>query len=250
LYQQQSERYSDNYDKTQVLQMTPTILIIDDDEKLNELLHDFLSDFGFKTISAVHPREGLKLLKKHSPDLVILDIMLPDMDGFEVCKAIRKTHTLPIIMLTARGEVTDKVVGLELGADDYLPKPFEPRELVARIHSVLRRVQKVDDAQCLVFGRLAIDFSKRVAKLGGERVDLTTNEFTALVLLAKNSGKVLDRDQILQELRGMDCDAFNRSVDITMSRLRQKLRDDPKNPEFIKTVWGTGYVFVGERNAD
>jgi DNA-binding response OmpR family regulator len=230
--------------------MTPTILIIDDDEKLNELLHDFLSDFGFRTLSAIHPAEGLKLLKKHCPDLVILDIMLPDMDGFEVCKAIRQTHMVPIIMLTARGEVTDKVVGLELGADDYLAKPFEPRELVARIHSVLRRTQKFDDTRPLLFGRLEIDFSRRIAKLDGENVDLTTNEFAALALLVKNPGKVLNRDQILQELRGMDCDAFNRSVDITMSRLRQKLKDDPKNPEFIKTVWGTGYVFVGERNAD
>lgn len=224
--------------------MNPIILIIDDDAKLNQLLKDFLGDFGFETISAIHPANGLKLLKKKSPDLVILDIMLPDMDGFEVCKAIRQTHTLPIIMLTARGEVTDRVVGLELGADDYLAKPFEPRELVARIHSVLRRSKKIDDSRPQIFGRLEIDFSKHIVKLDGEIVDLTTNEFLALTLLVRNSGKVLDRDQILQELRGMDCDAFNRSVDITMSRLRQKLKDNPKIPTFIKTVWGTGYVFI------
>lgn len=230
--------------------MNSLILIIDDDEKLNQLLKDFLADFGFETISATHPADGLKLLKKKSPDLVILDVMMPDMDGFEVCKAIRQSHTVPIIMLTARGEVTDKVVGLELGADDYLAKPFEPRELVARIHSVLRRSQKIDDSKPQTFGRLEIDFPKRIVKLDGEIVDLTTNEFVALVLLVKNAGKVLDRDQILQELRGMDCDAFNRSVDITMSRLRQKLSDNPKKPIFIKTVWGTGYVFIGEASGD
>jgi DNA-binding response OmpR family regulator len=139
----------------------------------------------------------------------------------------------------------DKVVGLELGADDYLPKPFEPRELVARIHSVLRRAKKIDDTRPIVFGRLEIDFSRHIVKLDGEITDLTTNEFAALALLAGNPGKVFDRDQILQELRGIDCDAFNRSVDITMSRLRQKLNDDPKSPTYIKTVWGTGYVFIG-----
>ena len=230
--------------------MKPTVLIIDDDEKLNQLLHEFLSDFGYESISAVHPVEGLKLLKRKLPDLVILDIMLPDMDGFEVCKAIRQSYTVPIIMLTARGEVTDKVVGLELGADDYLAKPFEPRELVARIHSVLRRAQKLDDSRPQKFGRLEIDFPKHKVRLDGHIVDLTTNEFVALSLLVRNSGKVLNRDQILQELRGMDCDAFNRSVDITISRLRQKLNDDPGAPAFIKTIWGSGYVFIGADDAD
>ncbi|MGW8301048.1 MAG: response regulator transcription factor, partial [Desulfobacterales bacterium] len=225
--------------------MTPTILIIDDDAKLNELLKDFLKDFGYAVITATRPTKGLKKLRQKSPDLVILDIMLPEMDGFEVCRAIRQTSKIPIIMLTARGEVTDKVVGLELGADDYLAKPFEPRELVARIQSVLRRSQQISDNQTLMFDRLTIDLDKRLALLDGNPVDLTTNEFTALALLAKNAGKVLNRDQILQELRGMDCDAFNRSVDIAVSRLRQKLKDNPKSPEFIKTIWGSGYVFIG-----
>ena len=228
--------------------MTPTILIIDDDAKLNQLLKDFLKDFGFEVLAETHPARGLKKLKQASPDLVILDIMLPDMDGFEVCRAIRQTSNIPIIMLTARGEVTDKVVGLELGADDYLAKPFEPRELVARIQSVLRRTQQLSDNQTLTFDRLTIDLDKRIALLDGNPVDLTTNEFAALALLARNAGKVLNRDQILQELRGMDCDAFNRSVDIAVSRLRQKLKDNPKSPEFIKTVWGTGYVFVADKN--
>jgi DNA-binding response OmpR family regulator len=148
-------------------------------------------------------------------------------------------------MLTARGEVTDKVVGLELGADDYLAKPFEPRELVARIQSVLRRSQQLSNNQTLTFDRLTIDLEKRIVLLDSSPIELTTNEFVALALLARNAGKVLNRDQILQELRGIDCDAFNRAVDITMSRLRQKLKDNPKSPEFIKTIWGTGYVFVG-----
>jgi DNA-binding response OmpR family regulator len=226
--------------------MKPTILIIDDDEGLNQLLIKFLGEFGFITIAATHPRQGLKLLKEKKPDLVILDIMLPDMDGFEVCKTIRETNSVPIIMLTARGEITDKVVGLELGADDYLPKPFEPRELVARIHSVMRRATGTRENRRYAFKGLEIDFAKRSVRLNEAPLELTTNEFTALELLVRHAGKVLDRDQILQELRGMDCDAFNRSVDITMSRLRSKLKDDPKAPTFIKTVWGTGYVFIGD----
>ena len=225
--------------------MTPTILIIDDDARLNQLLKDFLKDFGFNVVTATHPTQGLKKLQQVSPDLVILDIMLPEMDGFEVCKTVRQTSNVPIIMLTARGEVTDKVVGLELGADDYLAKPFEPRELVARIQSVLRRTRALSDTPSLCFNRLTIDLAKRMVLLDDSPVDLTTNEFAALALLAGNAGKVLNRDQILQELRGIDCDAFNRSVDITISRLRQKLKDDSRFPEFIKTVWSTGYVFIG-----
>ena len=227
--------------------MTPTILIIDDDAKLNQLLKDFLKDFGFDVVTATHPTQGLKKLKQALPDLVILDIMLPEMDGFEVCKTVRQTSNVPIIMLTARGEVTDKVVGLELGADDYLAKPFEPRELVARIQSVLRRTRPLSVTPNLSFNRLTIDLDKRTVLLDESPVDLTTNEFAALALLAENAGKVLNRDQILQELRGIDCDAFNRSVDITMSRLRQKLKDDPRSPEFIKTIWGIGYVFVADQ---
>ena len=230
--------------------MASTILIIDDDEKLNKLLTEFLGDFGFNTLSATHPKDGLKKLKQKWPDLVILDVMLPGMDGFEVCRKIRQNSSVPIIMLTARGELMDKVVGLELGADDYLPKPFEPRELVARIHSVLRRAKKISAARPQSFGPLEIDFAKRMVKLEAENVELTTNEFAALALLTRTPGKVFTRDEILQELRGIDCDAFNRSVDITMSRVRQKLKDDPKAPVFIKTVWGTGYVFIGSQDAE
>jgi DNA-binding response OmpR family regulator len=151
-------------------------------------------------------------------------------------------------MLTARGELMDKVVGLELGADDYLPKPFEPRELVARIHSVLRRANPIDDSRPRSFGPLEVDYARHIVKLDSVKVELTTNEFAALVLLTSNPGKVFNRDELLQALRGMDCEAFNRSVDITMSRLRQKLNDDPKSPRFIKTVWGAGYVIIGSQD--
>ena len=171
--------------------------------------------------------------------------MLPEMDGFEVCRTIRQSSIVPVIMLTARGEVMDRVVGLEIGADDYLPKPFEPRELVARIQSVLRRVQQKNFSALQKFGGLIIDFQKREVTLDEKIVRLTSNEFECLSLLVKNTGKVLDRDQIMEELRGIEWDAFNRSVDITMSRLRNKLADDPKNPRFIKTIWGTGYLFIG-----
>lgn len=224
--------------------MKPKVLIIDDDEKLNELLTKFLGDFGFDIISATLPSKGLKLLQKNNPDIIILDIMLPEMDGFEVCRTIRKSSNIPIIMLTARGELTDKVVGLELGADDYLPKPFEPRELVARIHSILRRAETKPIEEVYIFGTLLVNCPKHKATLDEIPLDLTTNEFAALKLLVSNPGIVLDRDRILQTLRGIDCDAFNRSVDITMSRLRQKIGDNPKSPKYIKTIWGTGYMFI------
>ena len=226
----------------------PRLLIIDDDEKLNLLLTEFFDGFGFQTDSATDPEAGLEVLKRLQPDLVVLDVMLPGMNGFEVCKIIRQRSNVPIIMLTARGDVTDRIVGLELGADDYLPKPFEPRELVARIQSVLRRGRPAEERETLSFGELVIDTIARTAALADTPLSLTTNEFDALMLLVGKPGKVFSRDEILNALRGMDCEAYNRSVDITMSRLRQKLQDDPKAPRFIKTVWGSGYLFIGERS--
>jgi DNA-binding response OmpR family regulator len=222
-----------------------TLLIIDDDEKLNHLLTAFFDGFGFRTASATDPESGLQRLDRLQPDLVVLDVMLPGMNGFDVIKEIRRRSNVPIIMLTARGDVTDRIVGLELGADDYLPKPFEPRELVARIQTVLRRGRSDTGTETLRFGDLSIDRSARSAALCDTPLNLTTNEFDALMLLVGRPGKVFSRDEILNTLRGIDCEAYNRSVDITMSRLRQKLNDDPKSPRFIKTVWGTGYVFIG-----
>lgn len=227
-----------------------TILVIDDDEKLNRLLKRFLGDFDFIVYTAIDAREGLKKIRTVAPDLIILDVMLPGMTGFDLCKRIRQTSSVPIIMLTARGDLMDKVVGLELGADDYLPKPFEPRELVARIQAVLRRTQHTGSDRRRAFGRLNIDFHRQQAWLDRNRIDLTTNEFAALDLLVRHAGRVMDRDEILQALRGIDSDLFNRAVDVTISRLRQKLGDDPKHPEFIKTVWGSGYVFIAEESDD
>jgi DNA-binding response OmpR family regulator len=227
-----------------------TILVVDDDEKLNQLLKRFLKDYGYQVYSAVDAEEGLKKARSVLPDLIILDVMLPGMTGFDVCKRIRESSTVPIIMLTARGDVMDKVVGLELGADDYLPKPFEPRELVARIQAVLRRIQNSGTDRRRRFGALTIDFHRRQALLADHELDLTTSEFAALELMVRHAGRVLDRDEIMQALRGIDSESFNRVVDVTMSRLRQKLRDDPKHPQFIKTVWGTGYVFVARESVD
>lgn len=230
--------------------MDKTILIIDDDKKLNNLLSDYLAKFGFKVTTATHPEDGLKILKRELPDIIILDIMLPDMDGFEVCKEIRKAYSVPIIMLTARGEVTDRIVGLELGADDYLPKPFEPRELVARIQSVLRRSSSILKSDIIKFGKLVVDMEKHSAILDGKDVDLTTMEFEILSLLVRNPGRVLTRDRIMDSIRGIEWKAFDRSVDVLMSRLRQKLNDAPKQPSFIKTIWGVGYMFIGEYYED
>lgn len=230
--------------------MSWDILVIDDDEKLNTLLKRFLGDFNFNVYTATDAEKGLNKFRAIAPDLIILDVMLPGMTGFDLCKKIRETSPIPIIMLTARGELMDKVVGLELGADDYLPKPFEPRELVARIQAVLRRAQQTGSDRRRRFGNLSIDFHRQQAWLDQIRVDLTTNEYAALDLLVRHAGKVLDRDEILQTLRGIDSEPFNRAVDITISRLRQKLGDDPKNPEFIKTVWGTGYMFIAEESDD
>lgn len=238
--------------------MDRQILIIDDDAKLNDLLTTYLGGFGLRVSSATDPEEGLRMIEMARPDLVILDVMLPVMDGFEACRVIRGKHpSLPIIMLTARGDVMDRVVGLELGADDYLGKPFEPRELVARIQSVLRRARrgditepKTDTSSMRKFGGLVMDIPRRRVTLSGRVVDLTTGEFEALKLLTDRPGEVLDRDRILESLKGVEAEAYNRAVDITMSRLRQKLGDDPKRPRYIKTVWGAGYAFVGGEEPD
>ncbi len=225
----------------------PKILLIDDDEKLAGLLGTFFERFGLELMSALRPSDGLELLKAEKPDLVILDVMLPEQDGFAVCRAIRKTSAVPIIMLTARGEVTDRIVGLEIGADDYLPKPFEPRELVARIQNVLRRAVSAEpDGDELRFRDLTLDSERRTVELDGSPLELTTMEFELLALFARNPGKPLTRDEILNGLRGIDAQIFSRSVDILVSRLRQKLNDTAKQPRFIKTVWGRGYTFVAE----
>jgi DNA-binding response OmpR family regulator len=225
------------------------VLLIDDDARLGALLTEYLGRFGFEVKSATHPEAGLRALKSEPPEIVILDVMLPDMDGFAVCRKVRETSRVPIIMLTARGEVMDRVVGLELGADDYLPKPFEPRELVARMQAVLRRGTNAPAEERMRIGALEVNATSRSARLRGEDLGLTSAELELLMLFVRNRGRVLTRDRIADETRGVDWDAYDRSIDVLVSRLRQKLGDDPKRPSFIRTVRGTGYLFIGAEDA-
>ena len=222
----------------------PHILLIDDDQRLAELLARYFERFDLLLKYAAAPSAGLKMLDTCAFDLTILDVMLPEMDGFEVCKAIRKTNDIPIIMLTARGDVMDRVIGLEIGADDYLAKPFEPRELVARIQNILKRTSRTaPDGSVLDFGMLVIDTQLRSVMLGGALLNLSGMEYQLLELFARQPGKTFSRDEILNMLKGVDADdLFTRSVDILISRLRTKL----KPLACIKTQRGSGYCFVGK----
>ncbi|MEH6442790.1 MAG: response regulator transcription factor [Oceanospirillaceae bacterium] len=217
------------------------VLLIDDDKKLAPLLKEYCERYNI-AISAVElPSLGLQKLKSEVFDAVILDVMLPEMDGFEVCRKIRQFSEIPVIMLTARGEITDRVVGLEIGADDYLPKPFDPRELVARLNSIMKRKSSsLTSPVTLDFAQLSINPAQREVSVAGKVVDLTTMEYQLLLLLANNPGKDFSRDDILNQLKGIDTELFSRSVDILVSRLRTKLK--PAQP--IKTVYGSGYAFV------
>lgn len=220
------------------------ILMIDDDALLAEPLATYFRRFDFALDSATRPSEGLAKLHGTPYDAAILDVMLPEMDGFELCRAIRRESDIPIVMLTARGDVMDRIVGLEIGADDYLPKPFEPRELLTRIQAVLRRVRAPAAAaapQRLVFEGLEIDLERRRVLRRGEPVELTGTEFELLALLARAPQKVFHRDEILNRLRGQDAELYTRAVDILVSRLRRKL--EPL--DVIKTLRNAGYAFAG-----
>ena len=227
------------------------VLIIDDDESLADLLAQYLARFDMELLSANRPSLGYEILRQQQPQAIILDVMLPEQDGFEVCKQIRKDNDIPIIMLTARGDVMDRVVGLEIGADDYLAKPFEPRELVARLQTILRRRVKASDTQSakdkglLEFSGLSINTQRQQVIVLNKTLELTTTEYRLLVLLAQSAQTVFSRDDILNHLKGVEVELFSRSVDIAISRLRQKLKEE-SDTEFIKTVWGAGYCFVGE----
>jgi len=225
----------------------PRILLIDDDEHLAAPLAAYFARFDFVLDSALRPGEGLAKLRGGAYDAAILDVMLPEMDGFALCREIRKESDLPVIMLTARGDVMDRVVGLELGADDYLPKPFEPRELVARLQTILRRQRAVPQAgQRRVFDGLAINLETREVLRLGEKVELTGTEFELLALLAAEPGKVFNRDDILNRLRGHEAELYTRAVDIVVSRLRKKL--EPL--DCIKTLRNAGYTLaVGKAGA-
>jgi OmpR family response regulator RpaB len=221
------------------------ILLIDDDEALAPPLREYFARFGLELSAAQHPRDGLRMLRAEAPDLVILDLMLPDLDGFDVCRRIRRDNEVPIIMLTARGEVTDRIIGLEIGADDYLPKPFEPRELVARIHRILKRAGDRGDADKTTwrFPDLLIDRERQVVEVRGADAGLTHMEYRLLELLVNHPARPLSRDDILNALRGVEADLYTRAVDVLVSRLRQKLRPT----DYIKTVRGAGYSFVAPR---
>ena len=222
------------------------VLIIDDDRKHNELLQAYFKRFGINLVAALEAEDGMRKLNREDPDLLLLDVMLPGKDGFEICREVRKSNSIPIIMLTARGDVIDRVSGLELGADDYIPKPFEPRELVARVQALLRRSEAAGAVgSTLEFEGMSIDTETRNVRVDGKPVDLTSMEFELLLILARRHGKKMSRDDILSELRGIDAAILTRSVDIMISRLRGKLGDSVKPPRFIQTIWGRGYSFVG-----
>ena len=229
------------------------ILMIDDDQTLCRSLTYYLAQYDLQLITANTPTEGLLVLTQEQPNLLLLDVMMPEMDGFALCKKVRETHTLPIIMLTARGHLNDRVQGLELGADDYMAKPFEPRELVARIQVLLRRLASGLDKtpkdnlhNTLAFDGLVLHLDQHIAEVDGIDVKLTGMEFELLAVLATRVGKVLNRDQVISEIKGVEVELFSRSVDILLSRLRQKLNDDPKKPRFIKTLRNVGYTFVAK----
>jgi DNA-binding response OmpR family regulator len=227
------------------------ILIIDDDRKHSELLQAYFKRFGLTLVCAYDASEGFRKLNREDPDLLLLDVMLPGKDGFEICREVRKTSDIPIVMLTARGDVIDRVSGLELGADDYIGKPFEPRELVARIQAILRRSDiAATTSNKLEFDGLSIDTDTRTVVVDGKTIDLTSMEYELLLTLARRHGKKLSRDDILSELRGIDAAILTRSVDIMVSRLRQKLGDAIKPARFIQTIWGRGYSFIGVPVAD
>ncbi|MFC3147931.1 response regulator [Piscinibacterium candidicorallinum] len=227
------------------------VLLVDDDQRLCSMVSDYLQHNGMSVLLAGSGAQALTELDRSAPQLLILDLMLPDTDGLALCRSIRARNddraSVPILMLTAKGDAMDRVIGLEMGADDYLPKPFEPRELLARARALMRRpalaVRATDDGM-LSFGRLVIDLHAREVRVSGQRRMLTSHQFDLLVLLAQRPGRVLSRDQIMQLMRGSSLEAFDRSIDVHIARIRSMIEDDPRDPRRIQTVRGAGYVFA------
>jgi DNA-binding response OmpR family regulator len=226
------------------------LLIIDDDARLAAMVADYLTAAGFVVELRFTGRDGLAALDGAAFDAVILDVMLPDIDGFEVCRILRARAETPILMLTARGEEMDRVVGLEIGADDYLAKPFSPRELQARIRAILRRARVPAAGAVLRFGRLAIDRESRAVRVDGEEKTLTSYQFDLLAALADNAGRVLNREKLLDLVKGEELEAFDRTIDVHISRIRAAIEDDPKRPRRIITVRGAGYVFAKKQDGE
>jgi DNA-binding response OmpR family regulator len=208
------------------------------------MVAEYLAPHGFEVTVATTAARGLGLAERAPFAAVLLDVMLPDLDGFEVCRRLRAASDVPVIMLTARGDDTDRIVGLELGADDYLPKPFNPRELLARLRAILRRRQEAPGRKTLRFGRLEIDREQRAVRVDGQERALTSYQFDLLVALAESAGRVLSRESLMQRVRGEALEAFDRSIDVHVSRLRAAVEDDPRHPRRILTVRGVGYVFA------
>ena len=237
---------------------TPQLLMIEDDARLAQMVREYLTQSGFAVAHAGDGASGLAQLQERTPDLVILDLMLPDTDGLDVCRRIRALPgplaKVPVLMLTAKGDPMDRIIGLELGADDYLPKPFEPRELLARIRAVLRRradatAPAAGAAHAVMrFGSLEIDRDARAVTVAGQPAELTSYQFDLLVTMAERVGRVLTRDQIMEAVRGRELEAFDRSIDVHMGRIRAAIEADPKNPKRILTVRGVGYVFAKQQD--
>lgn len=231
------------------------ILVVDDDIRLRDLLRRYLSEQNFNVVTAEHATAMNKLWQRERYDLLVLDLMMPGEDGLSICRRLRGLgDTTPIIMLTAKSEEIDRIIGLEMGADDYLPKPFNPRELVARINAVLRRKGKTDEApgapsetpQSFHFGGFTLDLGTRTLKKGDENVPITTGEFSVLKVFARHARQPLSRDKLMELARGREYEVYDRSLDVQISRLRKLIEPDPSNPLYIQTVWGLGYVFIPE----
>jgi len=224
--------------------MSEQILLVEDDQRLALMVQDYLGEAGYSVIIAPNGADALLKQKSGEFNAIILDLMLPDMDGLEICKTVRANDNIPILMLTAKGDAMDRVVGLELGADDYLPKPFEPRELLARLKAILRRGNSLSKHEVLRFGRLEIDRDSHEARLDGEVCTLTSHQFEMLDVLARSAGRVLSRDALMDALKGTALEAFDRSIDVHISRIRAEIEDDPKKPRRVITVRGAGYLFA------
>ena len=225
--------------------MTDRVLMIDDDQELAGMVAEYLNGLGIRISSAGTAAAGIRLLEHESFDALILDVMLPDLDGFEVCRRVRAKSDIPILMLTARGDETERIVGLEIGADDYLPKPFNPRELQARLRAILRRRSVPGaNADLLRFGELEIDRGARVVRVDGAERSVTSYQFDLLWALASSAGRVMSREALMDKLRGEELEAFDRSLDVHISRIRAVIEEDPKHPRRIITVRGAGYVFA------
>ena len=224
--------------------MPQRILLIEDDARLAGMVSDYLGEAGFRVAVAARGGPAIERLAKEAFDALVLDLMLPDMDGLDVARRVRAGSDIPILMLTARGDAADRVVGLELGADDYLPKPFEPRELLARLRSILRRGNSRNLSKTLRFGRLEVDLDARVVRVDGVAKSLTSYQFALLAAFAGHAGRVLSREQLMDLVKGEPLEAFDRSIDVHVSRIRAAIEDDPKKPRRIITVRGAGYVFA------